>query len=437
MMNKYSNKFTTAVRLCSIALITLCVAVSAGSQTIPTPPTMTPAAGGPPLFTVTHDSTLQGDGRVGSPLSITASPTVSGSLTVNGDIQAKNIVSANSTVNGDLAVTGNIQANATVINDVINVNTVSAHSIRVDAQVNGSTAVVAGGSTLGIQGRGGAGIGPAGSHPTGGTGVEGMGGVWVFNPTVKRVGGIGVSGLGGEGINGGAGVRGDGATTIFATGSGGVGVSSHGGDGFLIGNGGIGVVAQGRDTILAGNVGGLGVFAFGGIPQGGASAGLAGDFDGNVLIGGRLVKGSGSFKIDHPLDPENKYLSHSFVESPDMMNIYNGVITTDSNGDAVVQLPEYFGALNRDFRYQLTVIGTFAKSIVAEKIADNHFRIKTSLPNVEVSWQVTGIRQDAYANSNRITVEEDKPESERGSYLHPEAFDQPLKKARNAALQQN
>ena len=119
------------------------------------------------------------------------------------------------------------------------------------------------------------------------------------------------------------------------------------------------------------------------------------------------------------------------------MNIYNGNVTTDANGEALVQLPEYFGALNRDFRYQLTVIGTFADTVVAEKIAGNHFRIKTSLPNVEVSWQVTGIRQDAYANSNRIAVEEDKPESERGSYLHPEAFDQPLKNAQNAAIHQN
>src|SRR5215470_8785785 len=126
MMNKNSNKFTTAVHVCSIAFVTLCVAVSGRAQTIPTPPAMAPAAGGPPLFTVTHDGTLQGDGRAGSPLSITASPTVSGSLTVNGDIQAKNIVSANSTVNGALAVTGNIQANATVIDDVITVNTVFA-----------------------------------------------------------------------------------------------------------------------------------------------------------------------------------------------------------------------------------------------------------------------------------------------------------------------
>jgi hypothetical protein len=100
---------------------------------------------------------------------------------------------------------------------------------------------------------------------------------------------------------------------------------------------------------------------------------------------------------------------HSFVESPEMMNIYNGNVTTDANGSALVLLPESFSALNRDFRYQLTVIGTFAQSIVAEKMTDNHFRIKTSVPNVEVSWQVTGIRQDANARVNRIPVEEDKP----------------------------
>jgi len=37
---------------------------------------------------------------------------------------------------------------------------------------------------------------------------------------------------------------------------------------------------------------------------------------------------------------------------------------------------------------------------------------------------VTGIRQDAWANQNRVTVEEDKSEKERGTYLHPEAFGQ-------------
>ena len=150
-----------------------------------------------------------------------------------------------------------------------------------------------------------------------------------------------------------------------------------------------------------------------------------GYFAGNLNVTGKLTKGSGSFKIDHPLDPANKYLSHSFVESPDMMNVYNGNITTDRHGFATVTLPDYFEALNRDFRYQLTVIGRFAQAIVAKKIASNQFVIRTNKPAVEVSWQVTGIRQDAYANANRIQVEEDKPASEQGYYLHPEVFGQP------------
>ncbi len=153
------------------------------------------------------------------------------------------------------------------------------------------------------------------------------------------------------------------------------------------------------------------------------------DASGNVTMKGRLTKGSGSFKIDHPLDPANKYLSHSFVESPDMMNVYNGNVTTDRHGLATVTLPDYFEALNQDFRYQLTVIGKFAQAIVAKKIAANRFVVRTSKPNVEVSWQVTGIRQDAYAKANRIPVEEDKPPQEQGHYLHPELFGAPAELA--------
>jgi hypothetical protein len=136
-----------------------------------------------------------------------------------------------------------------------------------------------------------------------------------------------------------------------------------------------------------------------------------------------LQKPTGSFKIDHPLDPSNKYLYHSFVESPDMMNVYNGSITTDKRGMATVTLPDYFDALNRDFRYQLTAIGSFAQATVAKEIQDNRFAIRTSKPGVKVSWQVTGIRQDAYANAHRIQVEEQKPPREQGHYLHPELFE--------------
>jgi hypothetical protein len=158
-----------------------------------------------------------------------------------------------------------------------------------------------------------------------------------------------------------------------------------------------------------------------------------GFYAGNLNVTGKLTKGSGSFKIDHPLDPASKYLSHSFVESPDMMNVYNGNITTDRHGLATVNLPDYFEALNGDFRYQLTVIGQFAQAIVAKKIAANRFVIRTSRPHVEVSWQVTGIRHDAYANAYRIPVEEDKTAQEQGYYLHPEVFGQPESKSISAA----
>ena len=114
------------------------------------------------------------------------------------------------------------------------------------------------------------------------------------------------------------------------------------------------------------------------------------------------------FRIDHPLDPENKYLIHSCVESPDMMNIYNGNIITDDKGYATVMLPDYFEALNKDFRYQLTCIGQFAQAIIDQKMMNNRFVIRTDKPGVEVSWQVTGIRQDKDALNSKYAVEVEK-----------------------------
>jgi hypothetical protein len=155
-----------------------------------------------------------------------------------------------------------------------------------------------------------------------------------------------------------------------------------------------------------------------------AGGGPAAEFIGDVAVSGTFTKSGGSFKIDHPLDPANQTLSHSFVESPDMMNIYNGNIITNELGEATVTLPDYFEALNGDYRYQLTVIGQFAQAIVAEEVKNNRFRITTSIPKVKVSWQVTGVRRDAWAKSHRIPVEEEKPQDERGFYLHPELFGQ-------------
>jgi hypothetical protein len=172
--------------------------------------------------------------------------------------------------------------------------------------------------------------------------------------------------------------------------------------------------------------------------------------DGKVKITGNLEKAGGSFKIDHPLDPANKYLHHSFVESPDMKNVYDGVVVLDRKGKAEIELPNWFGILNKDFRYQLTAIGAPGPNLyIAEEISDmatttntkyssksssssnknrnknSRFKIAGGTSGMKVSWQVTGIRKDPWANAHRIEVEEDKSDKERGYYLHPDLYGQP------------
>lgn len=166
----------------------------------------------------------------------------------------------------------------------------------------------------------------------------------------------------------------------------------------------------------------------------GSATGYAGLFYGNTWVVGTLFKNAGAFLIDHPLDPENKYLTHSFVESPDMKNIYDGTVVTDAQGVAMVDMPEWFDALNKDFRYQLTVIGQFAQAIVAKEIEHNMFVIRTDKPNVKVSWQVTGIRKDPYAERNRLQVETDKPKEFRGKFIYPQGYGEPASKAIPATL---
>ena len=165
---------------------------------------------------------------------------------------------------------------------------------------------------------------------------------------------------------------------------------------------------------------GTSLYAIYGFVSGSSTNKYAGFFVGDVDVLGTLSKSAGSFKIDHPLDPANKYLVHSFVESPDMMNVYNGNVTTDGNGDAVVSLPDYFDALNKDFRYQLTSIGSPGPNLyISTEISGNQFAISGGEPYSKVSWQVTGVRKDAYAEAHRIKVEPDKPIAEKGLYLHP------------------
>jgi hypothetical protein len=183
---------------------------------------------------------------------------------------------------------------------------------------------------------------------------------------------------------------------------------------------GVGVLGQAHSGTGVGGSSDSGTGVYGG-----SVSGYAGFFRGQVHVTGTLSQGGGGFEIDHPLDPANKYLCHSFVQSPDRMNVYNGNVTTDANGEASVTLPAYFETLNQDFRYQLTVIGQFAQAIVAQEIRHSLFMIKTDQPQVKVSWQVTGIRQDPWAVSNRMAAEEEKAAEDKGRYLHPELWGQP------------
>ena len=151
---------------------------------------------------------------------------------------------------------------------------------------------------------------------------------------------------------------------------------------------------------------------------------------GDVDIVGSVSKGGGSFRIDHPLDPRNKLLYHSFVESPDMMNIYNGTVVTGGDGRATIELPDYFEALNQEFRYQLTVIGEDVPDVhfvrVTREVEGNSFSIKSTPGDLKVSWQVTGVRHDAWARKNRIPNTVEKTGDQRGKLVHPEAFGEPV-----------
>jgi hypothetical protein len=217
--------------------------------------------------------------------------------------------------------------------------------------------------------------------------------------------------------------------------------SSAGGVGGIFENtgGGLSILARVNASQNSFSVdgGGNGLF-YGGLTVNGNGTLGPTQINGNLNVTGTLTKGGGSFKIDDPLDPANKYLSHSFVESPEMMNIYNGSVKLNAHGEAWVAMPEYFEALNRDFQYVLTAIGRPQPYLyIARKMAANRFKIAGGKPNAEVSWQVTGIRHDAWANAYRIPVEEEKPTKERGTYLHPELFGAGTGQSVNARLNQS
>jgi hypothetical protein len=155
----------------------------------------------------------------------------------------------------------------------------------------------------------------------------------------------------------------------------------------------------------------------------------AAEFGGDISVDGTVFADAKDFKIDHPSDPANKYLQHTSVESSEMMNIYSGNVITDELGLATVTLPDWFEAENGDFRYQLTTIGRDAHAWIAQEMSNHQFKVASNATFVKVSWQITAVRQDAYAIAHPLLVEQQKSPQERGFYRHPELYGQPQEKS--------
>jgi hypothetical protein len=219
-----------------------------------------------------------------------------------------------------------------------------------------------------------------------------------------------VSGGNGNGITGTSGFRNgvEGQTT--AQNASGVYGEANG----FTGQGGFGVAGRSN------RIGGAGIFGEA------VSNNWAGFFQGDVHVNGTLSKTFGTFKIDHPQDPANKYLSHSFVESPEMLNVYSGSGVADSNGEASVTLPQHWHSLNVSPRYFLTPIGAAATPFVKTELdSTGRFQVGGLRPGMRFSWMVTGVRNDPWARAHPMTVEAAKPAFERGKYLNPEVYAQP------------
>jgi len=202
---------------------------------------------------------------------------------------------------------------------------------------------------------------------------------------------------------------------VYGQASAGTGVT-YGGRFVSTSNAGIGV--SGVATAGAGAI-----YGVHGQASGAASYGV-------YSLGNLGCSGNKQFRIDHPFDPENKYLLHYCAEGPEPLNAYSGNVTTDEHGEAWVKLPDYFGEINRDFRYTLTVVDDtdneeFVLAKVARKIANNTFKIRTSAANVEVTWRVEAVRNDLWVRRYGAPVEMQKEGLEKGTYQHPELYGVP------------
>jgi len=143
-------------------------------------------------------------------------------------------------------------------------------------------------------------------------------------------------------------------------------------------------------------------------------------------VGGNLYAGgTKSFRIDHPLDPDNKFLVHFCIESDEILNLYRGTTVLDSNGEAEIVLPDYFGDVNTNFAYQLTPVGAAMPNLyVSSEINDNRFRISGGVAGAKVSWTVTAERNDRLVQQNpeMRNAEPEKTGKFKGKYVHPQLY---------------
>jgi hypothetical protein len=131
-----------------------------------------------------------------------------------------------------------------------------------------------------------------------------------------------------------------------------------------------------------------------------------------------------NFRIDHPSNPANMILNHGCIESDQYVNLYRGNAVIGNDGGVWIQLPSWMSDLNTDFSYQLTSIGAAQPNlfVAVEVNKSNQFRVAGGIPGAKVSWQITGVRHDAYVQANPLIVEEVKQPKDQGTYLSPNSF---------------
>jgi hypothetical protein len=337
-----------------------------------------------PKFTTNGGSAMVNDSimsQSGTTIKVAGSETVSGGISAGGTVSGGSI-----STGGSLTASGSVSAGHNITGAFVEGNASSGPGVE-GITASGESAVFGQNNTVGgfgVQGLDSAslGIGVAGSSNSFGSIAHGI------------IGSVPV------------GVIGD-STSGY-----GVAATSDASNALIVGNGG-----TSDAVVIFANGGGAPIFAQG---TGGS---LFLDGNGNLSVSGAISAGTKDFKIDHPLDPANKYLYHASVESSEMMNIYTGTVLMDLGGSAIVSLPDWFEAVNGDFRYQLTAIGAPAPNLhIAREISNHQFVIAGGQSGMKVSWQVTGVRHDAYAKAHPLRVSVRKPSAERGYYLHPELY---------------